>query len=432
MKVLSLFDGMSCGRIALGRAGIKVDNYFASEVDKYAIKVTMANYPDTVQLGDARKVKADDLPKIDLLLGGSPCQGFSQAGKGGKFNDPRSKLFWEYVRILNECRERNPDILFLLENVRMDKYSEGVISDALGLDPVMINSALVSAQNRERLYWSNIRTEEHTMFGHLKTAIPQPEDRGILLKDILETSGTGAIKNMGEIQERREKAMNLDANYFKGIDNHGQRTLVQEHILSNAAMARIARRKYSRPQVMPDKTGTLTCKNNSGQLSMDSGTTLVPVCCIQIGEADLNGHDSIKQVYSPEGKGPSLTTMQGGHREPKVGITRRDNDGIRRLAELDNKTGPLLSRYYKGVESDGASFVNAGEKQKGDEFDYKKELTHWRKLTPLECERLQCVPDGFTNHVSSTQRYKMLGNGFTVDVIAHIFSFLPERFKSAM
>lgn len=158
MNVLSLFDGMSCGQIALRELGIKVDRYYASEINKHAIKQTQLNFPDTIQLGDVRGVHAKDLPKIDLLIGGSPCQGFSFAGKQLNFNDPRSALFFEFVRILNECREINPDVKFLLENVRMKRECEQVISDTLGIKPVMINSALVSAQNRVRLYWSNIRT----------------------------------------------------------------------------------------------------------------------------------------------------------------------------------------------------------------------------------------------------------------------------------
>ena len=278
MNVLSLFDGMSCGRLALERAGVKVDNYFASEVDRYAIQTARALYPDTIQLGGIQEVKAADLPKIQLLCGGSQCQGFSRAGKGGKFDDPRSTLFWEFKRLLDECK---PDY-FLLENVRMDKYSEGVISDALGLDPVVINSTLVSAQNRVRLYWSNIRTVKHTMFGHLKTDMPQPEDRGVLLRDVLETPG-----------------------------------------------------------VTPDKSQ-----------------------CIQA------------TIYKENPK----SMLQRG----KMGLLVNEN-------------------------------------------------IHWRKLTPRECGRLQTVPewaiDRMLETVSDTQAYKMLGNGFTVEVIAHIFSFLPDEFK---
>lgn len=170
MNVLSLFDGMSCGQIALKKLDIQVDNYFASEIDKYAIKVTMHNFPNTIQIGDVTKVKAENLPKIDLLIGGSPCQGFSFAGKGLNFEDPRSKLFFEFVRLLKEC---NPEYFFL-ENVKMKKEYQDVISSYLGVEPILINSALVSAQNRKRLYWTNIPN------------IKQPEDKNILLKDILE------------------------------------------------------------------------------------------------------------------------------------------------------------------------------------------------------------------------------------------------------
>lgn len=176
---------MSCGQIALKELGIKVDNYFASEVDKYAIQQTQHNFPNTIQLGDVCGVKAKDLPKIDLLIGGSPCQGFSFSGKMLNFNDPRSKLFFEFVRILGEVQETNPDVFFLLENVRMHKEYETVISKALGVQPIAINSALVSAQNRLRLYWTNIGATKD-IFGNITPGIPQPADRGGYIKDILE------------------------------------------------------------------------------------------------------------------------------------------------------------------------------------------------------------------------------------------------------
>lgn len=172
---LSLFDGISCGRVALDKLGVKVDNYFASEVDKYAIKVSKLNYPDIVHIGDVTGVKINNLPFVpDALIGGSPCQGFSFAGKQLNFEDPRSKLFFEYVRILKELKEINPECLFLLENVRMSKKSEAVITNYLGVEPVMIDSSLVSAQIRKRLYWANF-------------PISQPNDKGINLSDILQT-----------------------------------------------------------------------------------------------------------------------------------------------------------------------------------------------------------------------------------------------------
>jgi DNA (cytosine-5)-methyltransferase 3A len=183
MNVLSLFDGISCGQIALNRAGITYNNYFASEIDKHAIKVTQANYPNTIQLGDVTKVNGNDLPKIDILIGGSPCQGFSFSGKQLNFEDPRSKLFFEFVRLLKETKPK----YFLLENVVMKKEYEQVITEHLGVEPVKINSSLVSAQNRERLYWANFE-------------ITQPTDKGINLIDILETDD---LINPSAIRGRR-------------------------------------------------------------------------------------------------------------------------------------------------------------------------------------------------------------------------------------
>ena len=162
-------EAYSCGQLALQRAGIKVDKYFASEIDKHAIKVTQQNFPYTVQLGDVTKWETWELPKIDLLIGGSPCQGFSFAGKQLNFSDPRSKLFFEYVKVLQNVKPK----YFLLENVKMKQEYQGIISSYLGVEPIEINSSLVSAQNRKRLYWTNIPN------------VTQPEDRGILLKDIV-------------------------------------------------------------------------------------------------------------------------------------------------------------------------------------------------------------------------------------------------------
>ena len=306
MNVLSVFDGMSCGRIALDRLGVPINNYYASEIDKYAMQIAKKNFPDTKHVGDITKVRSRDLGHVDLLIGGSPCQGFSFAGKRLNFDDPRSKLFFEYVRMLQEIKPR----YFLLENVKMKKESEDVITEMLGVEPIEINSNLVSAQNRRRLYWTNI---------------PQdglPEDRGIKLKDILED---GVVD--------RDKSHCLDANYFKGGN---LKSYFEKH----------------RRQLVFSEDG---------------------LC--QVGEANVNGHDILKRVYHPEGKAPTLNTMNGGNRGPKVLV--------------------------------------------GD--------TKWRKLTPLECERLQTVPEGYTEGVSNTQRYKMLGNGWTVDVICHLLNGISTR-----
>ena len=305
INVLSLFDGMSCGQIALEKAGIEVGKYYAAEIDKYAIKVAKANYPDMIHLGDVREVKADSLPKIDLLIGGSPCQGFSFAGKQLNFDDPRSKLFWEYVRLLKDLKPK----YFLLENVKMKKESMDVITEALGVEPIFINSNLVSAQNRQRYYWTNIPMDK------------LPDDKGVVLADILED---------GHVD--RDKSHCIDANYFKGGN---LKSYFEKH----------------RRQLVFSDDG---------------------MC--HVGDADLKGHDYNRRVYHPDGKGPSLCASSGGNLEPKT--------------------------YIKP--------------------------NSWRKLPPLECERLQTVPEGYTDHVSNTQRYKMLGNGWTVDVIKHIFDGVKQ------
>lgn len=238
MIVLSLFDGMSCGQIALRDMGISIERYYASEVDKYAIQNTMLNFPDTVQLGDVRDIDARTLGHIDLLIGGSPCQSFSFAGKragmstttnekvvtlsrymelkqGGFEFEGQSYLFWEYIRILHQVREQNPDVYFLLENVEMGKQWESVINQAIGVRGVHINSALVSAQVRKRIYWTNIKTFQSRMFEPPDSAIPQPKDRGILLKHILEKEvperyylKDSIVKNLLEHKARNEAAGN--------------------------------------------------------------------------------------------------------------------------------------------------------------------------------------------------------------------------------
>ena len=399
MNVLSLFDGMSCGQIALDQLGIPVNNYYASEIDKYAIQIAKKNYPNTIHLGDVTKVKGEDLEKIDLLLGGSPCQGFSFAGKQLNFDDPRSALFFEFVRLL---KETNPKY-FLLENVRMKKEYQDVITEHLGVDPITINSALVSAQNRVRLYWTNIPN------------ITQPEDRGIVLKDILEN----------EFESDRDKSYCIDANYYKGANWEQYKNKARRQLVTKP---------------------------------------------IQVGMAnDINGHDILKRVYSPEGKAPTLNSMNGGNRQPKVSCGalrgRQITPGSKEYTQMlelreDNKTNTLTSVQkdnvvilqkprgnnkggYKALDGktptltsnsweqnnflvrDKSKTVRASgrgsyDRHEWDSVGNKDSELYYRKLTPLECERLQTVPDGYTEGVSNTQRYKMLGNGWTVEVIKHV------------
>lgn len=304
INVLSLFDGISCGQIALERAGFEIDNYFASEIDKYAIQITMANYPNTKQLGDVRNVTAEQLPKIDLLIGGSPCQGFSFAGAGLNFEDERSKLFFEFVRLKNELKPK----YFLLENVNMKQEFQDIISEQLGVKPILINSSLVSAQNRERLYWTNI------------PVIGQPIDKGILLKDIIEDG-----------QVLKDKSQTILATLYK---------------------------ENAKSMIKRNKQGLLILKN----------------------------------IYPKKGQNGNVYSIFGKCKTLSAGV------GIK-----GNGIGSSNAPKIESINADG-----------------------WRKLSPLECERLQTVPDGYTKYASDTQRYKALGNGWTVDVISFIFSFLRE------
>ena len=376
MNVLSLFDGCSGGQLALDRAGIPVHKYYASEIDKYAIKVTQANFPDTIQLGDVTQVNPNERgmgvdhamdydPPIDLLMGGSPCQGFSFAGHQLQFADPRSKLFFEYIRVRDEIMPK----YVLLENVRMAQKSQDVISKYMGFEPQALNSSSLSGQNRYRLYWWG------KLVGDTYEQIPIPPmvDKGIVMQDILEDGyATDEMTSGG-------KSHCLTARY-------------------NGAVWWNSIERKQRTMVLKDNT----------TMSKDG--------LIRVGTADLKGHDSIKRVYAQEGKAPTLTTMQGGHREPKVAIgrivnRRLDEHGTRKDDQLD-----LPFTRQLEVRDDGKS--NCLTTVQKDNVVVSKDM--WRKLTPLECERLQTLPDNYTNHVSNSQRYKMIGNGWTVDVIAHI------------
>ena len=330
LNVLSCFDGLSGGQLALVKAGIKVNTYYASEIDKYAIAVARYNFPDTCHLGDVRKIDISRLPQIDLMLAGSPCTDLSFAGKQkGLVEGEQSSLFFDWWDLVQELK---PKYIFL-ENVRMRQEYKDKISETLGFEPVAINSALVSAQSRYRLYWFGIRD------GDTYKAMPieQPKDQGIVLRHILETQSDN------------------------GTETHGT----------------------------PKQVGTAV---------------------------DVNGHDILKRVYSPDGKSPTINTMGGGNREPKI----------------------ICGVYGKGV-----AWKDTKPEQMLDlRKDGKSNSVYWRKLSPLECERLQTVPDGYTEFgmfhrkypdismsneikpVSNTQRYKMLGNGWTIDVIAHILEGL--------
>ena len=443
MNVLSLFDGMSCGRIALDRLGIEVDTYYASEIDKYAIAVAKENYPDTIHVGDITQLDPKDFQDIDLVLAGSPCQGFSFAGKQLAFDDPRSALFFEFIRLLKAIKPK----YFLLENVRMKQQYIDVITQQVSecypdhegndlfdskIEPILINSALLSAQSRQRLYWTNI------------PGITQPEDRGIVLKDILED----------EVEEHYLAGKNLLENYQGGNQlnpNYKSQanTIHDKNKKSGVICAGTHGYANGYVETKPKQVGKVkdggqgnriySTDGKSSTLSAQSGgtagngNTLIETKPKQVGIAsDINGHDILKRVYSPEGKSPTLNTMGGGNREPKVAVENRivvDPERKRLIIAEANEKG------YTIIEDGDCFDINypnsktrRGRKMKykcnaltpsAQEYMHFKDLT-WRKLTPLECERLQTVPDNYTASVSNTQRYKMLGNGWTVEVICHI------------
>lgn len=289
MKILSLFDGISCGRVALERVGINIDKYYASEIDKYAISISQKNYPDIIRLGDITKITKEMVRDIDLIMGGSPCQSFSNAGNRKGF-DGKSGLFWEFVRLVNELKPK----YFLLENVKMKQEWQDIISDALGVKPIEINSSLVSGQNRKRLFWTNIPNVKH------------PEDKGILLTDILEEE--------------------VDEKYY----------------LNESQIKTINRNFGSKGKT----------------INLDDGLIEKITYPSRINKKPLNI------------KSPTLVAAMG----------------------MGGGNVPVIIKNGR-----------------------------IRKFTEVECERLQTLPDNYTEGVCSTARYKSIGNGWTVDVIAHIF-----------
>lgn len=349
MRVVSLFDGISCARVALSKLNIPVEKYYASEIDQHAIAVSKKNWRDIEHIGNVEMLRGGYFTDIDLLIGGSPCQDLSiaKAGRQG-LAGTRSKLFWEYVRMLKEIKPK----YFVLENVAsMSKDDKAIITETLGVEPIMIDAALVSAQQRKRYFWTNIPN------------VILPTDRGILLKDIIE-DGVAL----------RDKSLCIDANYYKG----GSLNKMIEALNSGRAL----RQSEARLMVY---VGHLGDKNSMGN-----------------------------RVYSINGKSKTLSANGGGW-GAKTGLyiiqvpRGRNRGGLR---AINGKTPTLTSSKWE--HNNHLALVDDGN--------------CWivRKLTPIECERLQSLPDNYTAGVSNTQRYRACGNAFNADVIAHILSFMPE------
>lgn len=374
---------MSCGQIALRELGVPIERYYASEIDKHAIAQTQLNFPDTIQLGDVEKWREWNIEweEIDLLLAGSPCQGFSLAGKMLGHDDPRSRLYWVFLDILRHVQSVNPNVKFLLENVRMRPSDEARINESLGIRPVVINSALVSAQNRVRLYWSNIQTKSEGIWGELLTDIPQPADRGICIGDILDD----------EVDEKY---------YMRNLS-------LNEEALESIATAQEGKAsdvfkldKKLKPKAQQDKASCLTAGGHSGGNHSDMD--------ILFRDPWLR-----KNLRTPSDKANALLSCSykgaranGMSVVPGTWRTHEDGKGFRPTAGCKAPCIPARARN----DGSGQPVAKIG--------------CMLRRLTPTECARLQTIPEWYKWGCSDTQAYKMLGNGWTVEVIKHILSHI--------
>ena len=407
---LSLFDGMSCLQIAAKELGISPQKYYASEIDQHAIKQTQLNFPDTIQLGSVTEWKMWDIDwsKVDLIGAGSPCQGFSFAGKQLAFDDPRSVLFFVFIDILNHSRKFNHNVKFLLENVDMKREHMNVINNYCGLFAININSNRVSAQNRNRWYWSDIRTKQVGLFGETHTDIPQPKDRGILLKDILE-------KEVPEKYYLSDKMLNYfdkrAANFNAGKVNIRAETDKATTLCASMSSCDISDNfvldTKLKPKENQTKANCFTAGGNSGGLHSDMDL----ICVAMRGRNPDNPSDRrtgspTEQRLEPNlsGKTNCLTSVQKDNLVMQLNERQQNN-----FKNGDEKANTFLSTSWKGSQANGMTLI--GE-------------IRIRRLTPTECARLQTIPEWYKWGCSDTQQYRMLGNGWTVQVIAHILSFL--------
>jgi len=400
----------------------------------------MANYPDTKQLGSVVNVNGYDLPKIDLLIGGSPCQSFSFAGKrkgmatkceieiltleyylelkadGYEF-EGQSYLFWEFMRLLNECKPK----YFLLENVEMGEKWEKVLSKAIGVNGIHINSALVSAQNRKRIYWTNIGMQPGGLFGDLFSIIEKPKDKGILLKDVLENNVDDkyflsdkmvdylSLNSVNQLKKGNGFSFNPTDGNKKGsaITNPGKNRMDDNYI-------KIDRQGNGKNN--QDKASSLSVGGHGHGNHSDMDL-------IQIVALTEVRTDAAKQIRKETGTNPKRAKELVERTDGKIGalLTSQTNDNLVISGTLRTHND---GKGFREVMSGKGATIPARSREDGSGQNIVSISGNIRRLTPLECERLQTVKDNYTNHVSDSQRYKMLGNGWTVDVIAHIFSYL--------
>lgn len=434
INVLSLFDGISCGRVALARAGIPVARYFASEIDKHASAISRANWPDTVHLGDVCGVQPEDLPSIDLLFAGSPCQGFSNNGTGDGFQHKQSKLFWEFIRLLRTLKPT----YFLLENVKMKQEWRDIISREVGCEPVAINSSLLSAQSRPRLYWTNL------------PSAGVPQDLGLTIFDILEIPASPSQPMVTKAQKSycltatHGNCLGKDGKPIPSEIAHNTKRHQRTCILGRAGKLNYgqAERVYSADSVAPtlltsfppkvgvpaysgEKPQASSCPHLSKLPVMEEGSwrMLTPVECERL--------QTLPDDYTKIGR---LPTQHGKSVKPKlIGRSNESAFSTRdRVYGTDGKspclnTGQPPTIGERVLANEAPAHVPTpkdGRVRLGNLCVIHKE--HKRRLTVKEAERLQTLPDDYTEAVSQRQRYRALGNGWTVDVIAHLLSTHPR------
>jgi len=379
MNVLSLFNGMNTGRQALENVGIKVNKYYSSEIKPYAIQLTQYHFPDTIQVGDVTKWKGWDIEwsKIDLILSGSPCQDLSAAGKRAGINGSKSSLFFVFVEILEHIKTLNPNVLFLQENVgSASKLDVGIMSRALGVYPARINSSLVTAQLRDRYYWSNIKTKE-TMFD-IVTDIPQPKDRKIMFKDIITDGSVERVKSTALLQGTVSKNMFKNENsnkaqkYLKSRDAIGMCPVVyvdtDKHTCLNTGSGKDGSQRYLKHR--NETTGMLTLiYEENNELKCKTNT--------------LKGYDTVTENDCLDLSFPTSVTRRGRVTKGKSPCLMESNNNL---------------------------------------YSYKDGIV--RTVNQIEMERLQGFPDGYTSILSKNKAGSLLGDGWTLPIIEHIFSFI--------